>query len=73
MIAVIGDIMLDKYIYGSSTRMSPECLTAPVVKEYTTEVYVGGAGNTALNIKNLQSPVTLFCAISFTLYCPLAE
>jgi len=64
MIAVIGDIMLDKYIYGSSTRMSPECLTAPVVKEYTTEVYVGGAGNTALNIKNLQSPVTLFCAIN---------
>ena len=64
MIAVIGDIMVDKYIYGSSTRKSPECITAPVVNEYCTETYVGGAGNTALNIKNLGADTTLFCAIS---------
>lgn len=64
MIAVIGDIMLDTYIYGSSTRMSPECKTAPVVKEYQTESCIGGAGNTALNIKNLNGDVTLFCALS---------
>jgi rfaE bifunctional protein kinase chain/domain len=63
MIAVIGDIMLDKYIYGSSTRKSPECITAPVVKEYKTETYIGGAGNTALNIKNLGGDTTLFCAL----------
>lgn len=63
MIAVVGDIMLDKYIYGSSTRVSPECATAPVIKEYETKTYLGGAGNAALNIKNLQSYVTLFCAI----------
>jgi rfaE bifunctional protein kinase chain/domain len=63
MIAVIGDIMLDKYIYGSSVRMSPECANAPVIKEYTTKEYVGGAGNTALNIKNLNCDVTLFCAL----------
>lgn len=64
MIAVIGDIMLDKYIYGSSTRMSPECASAPVIKEYKTENCIGGAGNTALNIKNLNADVILFCAIS---------
>lgn len=64
MIAVIGDIMLDKYIYGSSTRMSPECATAPVIKEYKTENRIGGAGNTALNIKNLNANVMLFCALS---------
>lgn len=64
MIAVIGDIMLDRYIYGSSTRMSPECKTAPVIKEYSTEYCIGGAGNTALNIKNLDADVTLFCALS---------
>lgn len=63
MIAVIGDIMLDKYIYGSSVRMSPECANAPVIKEYSTENCIGGAGNTALNIKNLESEVTLFCAL----------
>lgn len=63
MIAVIGDIMIDKYIYGSSTRKSPECITAPVIKEYSTETYIGGAGNTALNIKNLGADTTLFCAL----------
>jgi D-beta-D-heptose 7-phosphate kinase / D-beta-D-heptose 1-phosphate adenosyltransferase len=63
MIAVIGDIMLDKYIYGSSTRKSPECLTAPVIKEYLTEHYIGGAGNTAINIQNLGQATKLFCAL----------
>ena len=63
MIAVIGDIMLDKYIYGSSTRMSPECSFAPVVKHYDNKNCIGGAGNTALNIKNLGTQVTLFCAL----------
>ena len=63
MITVIGDIMVDKYIYGSSTRRSPECVTAPVVKEYSTKTYIGGAGNTALNIKNLGAETTLFCAL----------
>ena len=64
MIAVIGDVMLDKYIYGSSTRMSPECSSAPVVKQYATEDCIGGAGNTALNIKNLNADVKLFCALN---------
>lgn len=68
MIAVVGDIMLDKYIYGSSTRKSPECITAPVINEYKTETYIGGAGNTALNIKNLGADTTLFCALHKSSY-----
>jgi D-beta-D-heptose 7-phosphate kinase/D-beta-D-heptose 1-phosphate adenosyltransferase len=68
MIAVVGDIMLDKYIYGSSTRKSPECNTAPVINEYKTETYIGGAGNTALNIKNLGADTTLFCALHKSSY-----
>jgi D-beta-D-heptose 7-phosphate kinase / D-beta-D-heptose 1-phosphate adenosyltransferase len=64
MIAVVGDIMVDRYIYGSSTRMSPECLTAPVIKEYSKETYVGGAGNTALNIKYLGGVAKLYCAVA---------
>ena len=63
MIAVIGDIMLDKYIYGSSIRNSPEFISAPVIKPYSIEEYLGGAGNTALNIENLGQSVGLFCAL----------
>lgn len=64
MIAVIGDVMLDEYIYGSSTRMSPECDTAPVVVINPSITSIGGAGNTALNIHHLDGDVKLYCAIS---------
>jgi len=64
VIAVIGDIMLDRYLLGSSVRMSPECDTAPVVSVYETINKLGGAGNTALNIKYLESPVKLFTALT---------
>ena len=51
-IAVIGDLILDKYIYGEVDRISPE---APVpvieVREQTTRL--GGAANVALNIAAL--------------------
>ncbi|MDY6914864.1 MAG: D-glycero-beta-D-manno-heptose-7-phosphate kinase [Candidatus Cloacimonadota bacterium] len=51
-IAIIGDIILDKYIYGDVDRISPEA-PVPIVK-VTREKYVpGGAANVALNIKAL--------------------
>jgi len=51
-ILVIGDIMLDKYIHGNVTRISPE---APVqIVNVKEEKYVpGGAGNSANNIASL--------------------
>ncbi len=51
-ILVIGDVMLDKYIYGSVKRVSPE---APVpLLNVEKEIYKpGGAGNVALNLSNL--------------------
>lgn len=64
MIAVIGDVMLDEYIYGSSTRMSPECDTAPVVVINPPITSIGGAGNTALNIHYLDGDVKLYCSAS---------
>lgn len=64
MIAVIGDIMLDEYIYGSSVRQSPECDTAPVVVINSPIRSIGGAGNTALNIHHLEGDVKLYCAVS---------
>jgi len=64
MIAVIGDIMLDEYIYGSSTRQSPECANAPVVVINPPIRTLGGAGNTALNIHHLSGEVKLYCAVN---------
>lgn len=64
MIAVIGDIMLDEYIYGSSTRQSPECASAPVVVINSPITALGGAGNTALNIYHLGGEVKLYCAVN---------
>lgn len=57
-VLVIGDIIIDKYIYGSSTRLSPE---APVpVVSYQREVEtVGGAGLVYENLKSLGVDVKL--------------
>jgi D-beta-D-heptose 7-phosphate kinase/D-beta-D-heptose 1-phosphate adenosyltransferase len=65
MISVIGDVMIDKYIYGTSYRQSPECSTAPVVVVTSKEEMIGGAGNTAINIYNLNAPVRLYCAVGY--------
>lgn len=51
-VMVVGDIMLDRYVYGKATRISPE---APVpVLEYQSETQrLGGAANVALNLAAL--------------------
>ena len=57
-IAVIGDIILDKYIYGTVDRISPEA-PVPIVK-VTSERYVpGGAANVGANISTLGGKVYL--------------
>jgi D-beta-D-heptose 7-phosphate kinase/D-beta-D-heptose 1-phosphate adenosyltransferase len=45
----IGDLMLDEFVYGDVTRISPEAAT-PVIAVKRTEVMVGGAGNVARNL-----------------------
>jgi len=49
---VIGDVMLDRYWHGSTTRISPEA-PVPVVKVENDEFRAGGAGNVALNAASL--------------------
>src|SRR6185295_19769819 len=49
-IVVIGDIILDEYIEGTSSRLSPEA-PVPVVLHKTTRHSLGGAANVAANIK----------------------
>jgi D-beta-D-heptose 7-phosphate kinase/D-beta-D-heptose 1-phosphate adenosyltransferase len=48
----IGDLMLDEFIYGDVTRVSPEA-PAPVIAVRRSETIVGGAGNVARNIVSL--------------------
>ncbi len=61
-ILVIGDIMLDSYWYGDTSRISPEA-PVPVVKINKTEHRLGGAANVAKNIATLGAKVTLVGAI----------
>ena len=61
-ITVIGDAMLDKYIIGSSDRISPEA-PVPVVK-VNNEIYKpGGAANVAVNLSKLGCEVNLISLI----------
>lgn len=55
-ILVVGDLMLDRYWQGPTTRISPEA-PVPVVKVEARTDRVGGAGNVALNIAALGSGV----------------
>ena len=51
-VLVIGDIMLDEYIYGSVDRKSPES-GAPVLLEQDRRCMPGGAANVAVNVASL--------------------
>ena len=57
-VLVVGDIMLDRYWYGPTQRISPEA-PVPVVKIQQDEDRPGGAANVALNIASLNGNVTL--------------
>ncbi|MBT3179954.1 MAG: D-glycero-beta-D-manno-heptose-7-phosphate kinase [Candidatus Marinimicrobia bacterium] len=57
-ILVIGDVMLDKYIWGSVDRISPEA-PVPIVHIERTDYHSGGAANVARNIHGLGGNVTL--------------
>ena len=51
-ILVVGDLMLDRYWHGDTSRISPEA-PVPVVRVGEIEERAGGAGNVALNIAAL--------------------
>lgn len=58
VIMIIGDLMLDQYLYGSVDRISPEA-PIPVVSIKQTEVMLGGAANAARNARALGVKVKL--------------
>ncbi|MCR9422839.1 MULTISPECIES: bifunctional D-glycero-beta-D-manno-heptose-7-phosphate kinase/D-glycero-beta-D-manno-heptose 1-phosphate adenylyltransferase HldE [Vibrio] len=51
-VLIIGDVMLDRYWYGPTGRISPEA-PVPVVKVENSEERPGGAANVAMNIASL--------------------
>jgi D-beta-D-heptose 7-phosphate kinase/D-beta-D-heptose 1-phosphate adenosyltransferase len=57
-VLVVGDLMLDRYWHGGTSRVSPEA-PVPVVHVKTIEERVGGAGNVALNLAALGVAVNL--------------
>ncbi|HAA15792.1 MAG TPA: D-glycero-beta-D-manno-heptose-7-phosphate kinase [Cytophagales bacterium] len=58
---IIGDVMLDSYVWGSADRISPEA-PVPVVKVNRCEYRLGGAANVALNLQALGAKPVL-CSI----------
>lgn len=51
-VLVVGDIMLDRFVYGSVDRISPES-PVPVLSVKRENVMLGGAGNTLSNLRHL--------------------
>ncbi len=61
-IGVLGDLMLDRYLWGSASRLSPEA-AVPVVEFVQESDCLGGAGNVAANFAALGAKVEVFGAI----------
>ena len=61
-ILVVGDAMLDRYLFGEVERISPEA-PVPVVRVTREEERLGGAANVALNAKSLGPQVTLITVV----------
>jgi D-beta-D-heptose 7-phosphate kinase/D-beta-D-heptose 1-phosphate adenosyltransferase len=58
-VLVLGDVMLDRFIYGTADRISPEA-PIPVVSVQRTQNMPGGAANVARNVAALGAQCTLF-------------
>ena len=60
-VLIIGDVMIDRYIWGKVERISPEA-PVPVVRVTKKENRLGGAANVALNIQSLGA-CPYICAV----------
>lgn len=58
-IGVLGDLMLDRYLWGTASRLSPEA-AVPVVDFAEQSECLGGAGNVAVNLASLGARVEAF-------------
>ncbi|QNH61292.1 bifunctional heptose 7-phosphate kinase/heptose 1-phosphate adenyltransferase [Hymenobacter sediminicola] len=60
-VLIVGDVMMDAYVWGKAARLSPEA-PVPVVNVSRTEQRLGGAANVALNVQALGA-TPLLCAV----------
>ncbi len=60
-VLIVGDVMIDSYIFGKVERISPEA-PIPVVNVRRKEIRLGGAGNVAMNIKSLGA-IPILCSV----------
>jgi len=60
-VLIVGDVMVDAYLWGKSTRLSPEA-PVPIVNVLKSEKRLGGAGNVALNVQALGA-TALLCSV----------
>ena len=60
-VLIIGDVMIDSYLWGKVERISPEA-PVPVVTGTSEENRLGGAGNVALNIQSLGA-TPILCSV----------
>jgi D-beta-D-heptose 7-phosphate kinase/D-beta-D-heptose 1-phosphate adenosyltransferase len=58
----VGDLMLDEFVYGEVSRVSPEA-PAPVIAVQRSETNIGGAGNVARNVASLGARCILVALI----------
>jgi len=58
-IGVVGDLMLDRYLWGTASRLSPEA-AVPVVDFVEQSECLGGAGNVTANLVSLGARVSVF-------------
>jgi rfaE bifunctional protein kinase chain/domain len=61
-IGVLGDLMLDRYLWGNASRLSPEA-AVPIVDFVEQSECLGGAGNVAANLAELGARVEAFGAV----------
>ena len=61
-VGVIGDVMLDTYMWGHVERISPEA-PVPIVSLDEKEYRIGGAANVALNIASLGAEVSMLSVV----------
>lgn len=60
-VLVVGDVMIDSYLWGKSTRISPEA-PVPIVNVVRREKRLGGAANVALNVEAMGA-TALLCSV----------
>jgi len=60
-VLIVGDVMIDKYIFGRVNRMSPEA-PVPVVDADKFDARLGGAGNVALNVYAMGG-IPILCSV----------